>query len=191
MLKNILISKVRIKVLEQFFFNPTQQYHVRGLVRILDEEINAIRRELLNLEDAGLLKSQKQNNKILFTLNPNNQMLEDLRTLVIKSSELGKKVSRVAKECGKVSTVIATFAFLSGQHNSPDDVDFLFVGDIDVRKLAAGMKEVEMYLQKELKYAAITALDFDFGKKKRVPLILNSINSDFVTIVGSLRQLIL
>ena len=52
MLKNLFISKVRISILTVFLSNINTPYHVRGLVRMLDEEINAVRRELINLENA-------------------------------------------------------------------------------------------------------------------------------------------
>lgn len=191
MLKNILISKVRIRVLEQFFFNPATPYHVRGLVRILDEEINAIRRELLNLEAAGILKSEKQTNKIVFHVVPGNPLVEDLRNLILKSSDLGKKLLKVTKESGKTECVIMTESFLTNTYNDPNDVDLLFIGDIDVRKLAAGMKDIETELNRELRFTVMTAQDFDFGKKKRTPVILNTLNGDYVTIVGSLKKLML
>lgn len=190
MLKNLFISKVRVKLLQQFFFNPTEQYHVRGLVRILDEEINAIRRELLNLEDAGLLKFEKQGNKIVYTVNKNNPLIEDLRNLIFKGSDLGRKILKVAKEVGKVNTVLLTNSFLTNNYRDENDLDLLFIGDVDLKKLSLSMKDIETTIQRELRYTAITVLDFDFAKKKRSPVILNVISDDFITIVGSLKQLI-
>lgn len=191
MLKHILISKVRIKLLEQFFLHPLDQYHVRGLVRILDEEINAIRRELLNLADAGILKSEKQGNKIVYVVNYHNAIVGDLRDLIMKSSELGKRIHKVAREVGKVDCVIASLAFLNGEYKDENDVDFLFVGDVDVNKLNAGMKDVEQLLNKELRIAALSTQDFEFGKKKRTPVIMNAISNDFIVVFGSLKYLIM
>lgn len=191
MLKNILISKVRIKLLEQFFFNPLEQYHVRGLVRILDEEINAIRRELLNLESASILRSEKQGNKIVYTVNYQNQFVSDLRDIVVKNSNLGMKFAKMSKELGNVSCILATTAFLTNSYVDENDIDFLFIGEIDVRVLANSMKQIESDLQKELRYTALTLVDFDFGKKKRTPVIINAISKDFVVIYGSLRQMIM
>ena len=50
MLKKLFISKVRIRILEQYMLDMNAAFHVRGLVRTLEEEINAVRRELLNLQ---------------------------------------------------------------------------------------------------------------------------------------------
>ena len=45
-LADIITYKVIIKVLELFLSNLDEKYHVRGIVREVKEEINAVRREL-------------------------------------------------------------------------------------------------------------------------------------------------
>ena len=62
MLKKLFISKVRVNILSIYMTNLAASHHVRGLVRLIDEEINAVRRELLNLESAEILKSKKVGN---------------------------------------------------------------------------------------------------------------------------------
>jgi hypothetical protein len=54
---DIITSKVRIKILELFFSNIREIYHVRGIVREITEEINAVRRELAKLEKDGVLRN--------------------------------------------------------------------------------------------------------------------------------------
>jgi len=55
-LRDLFISKVRVKLLQIFFDDPNELYYVRQLVRKAGEEINAVRRELNHLEQPGLLK---------------------------------------------------------------------------------------------------------------------------------------
>ena len=50
MLNDLIISRVRVKLLEIFLSAPGQIIHVRDLVRRSKEEINAVRRELLHME---------------------------------------------------------------------------------------------------------------------------------------------
>ncbi|MCK9368665.1 hypothetical protein M0R04_01680 [Candidatus Dojkabacteria bacterium] len=190
MLKQLFISKVRIKILEQFFLNPLDQYHVRGLVRLLDEEINAIRRELINLQEIGILKSEHQTNKIVFTLNPNCPILDELRTIVIKDSLLGHRVSKLATSAGKPVVIVLSHCYLTKEYSDSSDVDFLFLGQFDITKLSKLMKEFEVESNREYKYTAMSIPDFEFGKKKRDPLIMNVINKEFVVLYGQYRKLI-
>ena len=64
----LFVSKVRIKVIRLFFLHPDVPYHIRGVVREISEEINAVRRELLRLEQIKLLKSERKGNRLYFTL---------------------------------------------------------------------------------------------------------------------------
>ena len=90
MLKSLFVSKVRIKVLAKYMEDVNKSYHVRGLVRELGEEINAVRRELLSLKKAGLLESHKEGNKIMYTINKQCPILWELRSMFFKESDIGK-----------------------------------------------------------------------------------------------------
>jgi len=69
MLRHLFVSKVRVKLLQTFFAQPNKPHYGRKLSRRLGEQINAIRRELDNLKEVGLLKSEKRGNRIYFYLN--------------------------------------------------------------------------------------------------------------------------
>ncbi len=97
MLKNLFISKVRISILDVYMSNVDAAYHVRALVRLLDEEINAIRRELINLEKAGILKSKKEGNKVVYRVNKQCPILWDLRAIFYKESKDGKAILNLLK----------------------------------------------------------------------------------------------
>ncbi len=69
MLQNIIPSKTRRKVLELFFHHPTETYYLRKIVREIDEEVNAVKRELDILSNEKLLVKERRLNKILYTIN--------------------------------------------------------------------------------------------------------------------------
>ena len=47
-------SKTRAKLLKLFFENPEKSFYVREITRVIEEQINSVRRELLNLENIGM-----------------------------------------------------------------------------------------------------------------------------------------
>ncbi len=191
MLKNLFISKVRIKILEKFLFNPGVGYHVRGLVRELSEEINAVRRELLNLKAIGFLKVEKEGNKLVYTIDDTCPIISELRSLMYKDSELGTHILEVGRNIGNIDLIILTHCFMSKKYENDLDVDLLFVGSFDIRKLSNEMKEVEKSLNRDLRYSAMTPQDFDFAKKKRTPFLLNILSQDMVVLLGSEKALAL
>ena len=64
MIEHLFISKVRIKLLKLNLVDTTKHVHIRGIVRMIDEEINAVRRELKNLKEAGILENEKREKNV-------------------------------------------------------------------------------------------------------------------------------
>ena len=56
MLEHLFGSTTRVKLLRLFYNNQDRAYFVRELSRVIDIQLNAVRRELANLEELGLVK---------------------------------------------------------------------------------------------------------------------------------------
>ena len=50
-------SKTRVKLLHLFLNNPGKSFYVREITRIIDEQINSVRRELSNMLEIGIIIS--------------------------------------------------------------------------------------------------------------------------------------
>lgn len=189
MLKNIFISKVRIRILQQFMFHPNEGYHVRGLVRMLREEINAIRRELINLKDAGILDSHKEGNKLVYKLNPECTIINDLQSMFYKDSEVGQSIISAARNNGKPEAIIMSQGFLDGNKESTGELDLLFIGEYKVNDLSRALKETEELLKRELRYTAITKADLNFARKKQDKVLLDFLAKDNILLLGSVKDI--
>src|SRR3989338_5574470 len=91
-LEDIVISRVRVKLLNLFLQNPGQIYHVRDIVRRSSEEINAVRRELAHMEVAGMLTKEHRANRLYYAFRRDYPLFHDLRCIVIKTSNLGAAI---------------------------------------------------------------------------------------------------
>ncbi|HLD26338.1 MAG TPA: ArsR family transcriptional regulator, partial [Patescibacteria group bacterium] len=60
MLLHIIPSKTRRKILALFFQNHDKHFHLRKVQREVDEEVNAVKRELDILEKEGILQKEKR-----------------------------------------------------------------------------------------------------------------------------------
>jgi len=66
-LEKLFGSKTRAKLLNLFFENSSKSYYVREITRVIDEQINSVRRELLNLDSIGIIKSETFDNKVYYS----------------------------------------------------------------------------------------------------------------------------
>jgi DNA-binding transcriptional ArsR family regulator len=190
MLEKLFISKVRLKMLRQYLYNPTDVYHVRGLVRILKEEINAVRRELRNLETAGLLTSEKRGNKLEYKLNPECIFLHELYALLRKDDPEMLELKRRLNSLNSVSTALVTEHFYSQKYPNDTDVDIYIFAETDAKSVNALIKDLEITLKRELRIAAFKTSEVPFHLKNRDPILLNALATDTINLIGSVSDLI-
>ncbi len=184
MLKDIVVSKVRVKLLDLFFKNPAELYHVRDLVRRTEEEINAVRRELQHLEEAGILKKEPRGNRLYYWLNSNYSLYHELLVIVSKETGLGAEIIKNRNRIGKITFCVFSDKFVRKQERKEDEVDILTVGEVVMVELGALVKAEEEKRGKEINYTVMTEEEFLFRKKKRDPFILSVLLGSRVMLYG-------
>lgn len=190
-LADIITSKVRIKILELFFSNLKELYHVRGIVRETGEEINAIRRELSKLENDGILKKEPRGNRLYYFVRPDHPFFGDLISMVAKTTGLGKNIIDNKSKIGKVSTIMFSGKFVrSKERKRSEDVDILVVGDIVLPELASLIRTEESKLSREINYSVMSREEFDFRKKRRDPFLLGILAGSRVMVLGDEDDLV-
>jgi hypothetical protein len=190
MLQDLIVSKVRTKLLQTFFSQPKEMFYIRQLVRLIGEEINAIRRELQRMEKSGLIKKENRGNRIYFWLNKDYPFYQDLLSMVNKTVGLGGEILKKRTKIGNIK-----FAFLSGRlarglTPKADRVDLLVVGDLNLNNLASLVREQESKLGREINYSVMTKEEFDFRKKRRDPFLLGILSEPKIMIIGDEENLL-
>jgi DNA-binding transcriptional ArsR family regulator len=132
-LKKIFGSGARVKLFQQFLLNPTEEFYIRELTRILDEQINSLRRELENLQNLGILKSREKNRKKYYRINPHFSFLSELTSIIRKTSVANEAFLKDITKLGAIDVLVLSGVFI--EKNT--DVDIFMVGDIPKEVLSA------------------------------------------------------
>lgn len=190
-LSDIITSKVRVKILGLFFSNIKEMYHVRGIVREIGEEINAVRRELDNLETNGLLKKEPRGNRVYYWVRSDYPLFGDLVSIVAKSSGLGRGIIDNKNKIGKVAYVMFSGTFARGKARKKDDeVDILVIGEIVLPELATLVRAEESKIGREINYTVMSREEFEFRKKRRDPFLQGMLLGSRTMIIGDEEELI-
>ena len=184
MLEEIFISKTRVKILTLFFTHLTERFHVREITRQVDEEINAVRRELDRLYKAGFFKREKQGNKVCYSLRKESPLFPEILRMIAKETGLGKSLIKEAKNIGKVKYMMLSAHLLYGRVASQNEVDLLLVGSPSQAKVAGIVKEAEKFYGHEINYAIFSEEEFDFRKKRYDPFINSVLMQPLVMLFG-------
>ncbi len=175
MLKDLITSKTRVKLLSLFLDNQSEMYHVREIVRRVSEEINAVRRELILLEKKGILSREPRANRVYYYLDKNYPYYFDLLRLHAKSSGLGFDIIKNRVKLGKIKYAMLSGKFARRTRENPEDVDLLIVGTVVLPELSLIVKQEETKRGEEINYTVMTDEEFIFRKKRLDPFILGVI----------------
>jgi DNA-binding transcriptional ArsR family regulator len=185
MLNDILVSQVRVSILKLFFTaGAAEFYHVRDITRRVDTEINAVRRELLRLTKAGILKKEPRGNRVYYRVRELNPYISDLATLVNKDTGLCRDLIDSLEKIGNVKLIILSKPFLYGRVSTVSDIDLLVVGKPSQEKLGKIIKDGEVRMKREVNYTILSEEEFEFRKKRKDPFLLNILLQPRIVVFG-------
>lgn len=164
-------SRVRVKIMSLFFRNSSQEFHMRHISRIISEQINAVRRELIIMEKIGFLTSRMDGIRKLYMVNPYFTLYSDLRSLTMKSGPLGQQLLEKSPEIGGIKFAVLSHTYISGEKSDHYNVDLVIVGSPNMDMLVRTVTDSQKEEGKEIFYIVLSEFEFENRKKRRDPLI--------------------
>lgn len=182
-LKALFSSQARIKLLTVFLLHPEQEYFIRELTRLLNEQINSIRRELENLRKIGLVKARHKNRKKYYKVDPEFMYFNEMRSIFIKEVQSDKPIVESLKKVPGLQVIVLA-GMLVGKE-SP--VDLLIVGDLKKEILETLLLQDPSL--RNIKYSIFTEGDFLYRLSLRDKFIFDILNDpEHVTIQNTLQK---
>ncbi|MDO8429024.1 MAG: hypothetical protein Q7S88_00140 [Candidatus Daviesbacteria bacterium] len=189
-MEELFISKVRVKLLKLLLTTTEPLLHVREIVRRVDEEINAVRRELLRMEKFNMVTSEWRANRRLYHFRKDYVYYRELLGFVAKSTGVGGEIVKNKNKLGKIKFALISLRYLKNHPSAPDDVDILVVGQIVSPELQAIISDEQARREAEINYSFMDESEFNFRVKRRDPFILKVLTQPKVLIMGDEEDLL-
>jgi probable transcriptional regulator len=164
-LEKLFGSKTRTKLLNLFFGNPERSFYVREMTRVIEEQINSVRRELLNLEGIGIIKNETYDNKVYYSANMKHPFSKPLVMLFSTRSDVIVDVAvkpNVWEEYVRSVKNYLDCLIVTNRLPGQEGVDLLIVGDDKTKKLTHWAEVVEKKEGKPLNYVIMSRDDFQY-----------------------------
>lgn len=159
MLKSIITSETRIKLLLKFFLNPKTKGYLRQLSTEFNESTNGIRVELNKLEEAQLLSSNFIGRNKIYKANSKHPLFEELRNIVLKSTGIDKVISDIINRVGEIET-----AFIRGDYAIGKDsglIDLVIVGDnLNSTEIERVRKKTEKLIDRKISILSLSTKEY-------------------------------
>jgi len=127
MLKSLITSGTRIKLLLKFFINPNNRGYLRQLAAEFNESTNNIRLELNKLTEAQILVMSAEGRNKFYQANIEHPLFRDLRNIVLKSTGIDRVVTNILNNLGNLRLAFIRGDYASGKDNGL--IDLVVVGD--------------------------------------------------------------
>ncbi len=188
-LQDLITSRVRVKLLSLFYSHPSELYYIRETTRAVNEEINAVRRELIKLTDVGVLFCENRGNRQYYGINKKYVFFPELQQMVFKEQGLGKKIRRLRRKLGNIEYVVFTKYFYNREPKS-QNLDILIVGEVVVPELEILIKEEEKNIGREINFTILDQKEFKFRKQRRDPFVMEIIYGKRIMILGDEEEFV-
>ncbi|MEI6851042.1 MAG: transcriptional regulator [Candidatus Saccharibacteria bacterium] len=181
-------SKTRVKLLHLFLNNPNQSFYVREITRKIEEQINSVRRELLNMLEIGIISSDSSDNKLYYKVNQRYEYFVPLRAIFGGTPINDDDVSVDKKDGNYDEKYLKLFSDLTGLRlailtgvlvvGSNTDVDILLVGNVSPSKIKTIVKNIEKSEGREINYSVLTYDEFYYRLSVRDRFITEIMNGN-------------
>lgn len=185
-------SKTRVKLLHLFLNNPGTSFYVREITRLVDEQINSVRRELANMLAVGIITSDTSDNKLYYEVNQRYEHYVSLRAIFgdgHESAPASQTTARSAtdwqhliKDLSGVRIAVAAGMLVSG---SASKIDLLIVGSVAPARIKKIISAIEKVEGRELSYSQMQYDEFYYRLSVRDKFITEILNSNHLVLVDT------
>lgn len=213
MLDKLFGSHTRVKLLKLFLLHSKQRYYIREIARNLSLQLNSVHRELVNLEELGIIRSGAADSDEIITAGEDNSAPAELSPAELK--ELKKTDKKADKKFYQANRDFVFFneikaliiksqimyekdfadklkklgkiklLVLTGFFvgNADSNIDLLMVGDFNKTKLVKLVKELESELVREVNYSTMTDEEFTYRREIADVFLYNVLDRDKIVVL--------
>ena len=190
MIDSLFGSKTRVKLLHLFLNNPEKSFYVREITRMIDEQINSVRRELANMVSVGIVQQDAIDNKLYYSVNEDYPYIKPLAAIFSdKNTEGGMSAASSVSWKDSLGRMRGLrLAIISGKLvvGSSSAVDLLLVGDdMSVVTIKNLVKKIEKDRKIEINYAVISYDDFYYRMSVKDRFIMDIIRNRHSVLVDT------
>ncbi|MFC1612497.1 hypothetical protein ACFL29_01465 [Patescibacteria group bacterium] len=159
-LEQLFGSRTRFALLKTFCKNPEQKFFVRELARLIESQLNAVRRETANLKEIGILKEvpDEDAKKKFYKLDENFVLFNEISSLLTRSELLvERRLIKYMDSLGSIDLCALTGS-LVGEEDCPCDI--LIIGKINKEKLAKLVAQFEKEVGRSILYTVFSPEEY-------------------------------
>jgi len=157
----VLFPRARTAVLSELSGVGETGLHLREIARRTGLNSKTVMRELHALRDAGILTSRRVGNQVIYRLDPDCPICEELRSIMRKTVGLaGVLRDALAPFESRIEEAFVYGSHARGEEEEESDVDLMIVGDVSLREISSAVREAGRALRRVVNPTLYTPAEY-------------------------------
>lgn len=153
-----LFPRSRSAILSALASAGDEGLHLREVARRTALNTKTVMRELHALRDAGILMSNDVGSQVIYRLNPDCPIVDELRSIVRKTLGLaGILQQALTPFADRIDLAYVYGSHVRGDERADSDVDLMIVGSVSLRELSSALREAGRSLRRTISPTLYTA----------------------------------
>lgn len=181
-----LFPAARLAVL-QWLVDSEDGLHLRELERRSGLNKRGLARELHALRGAGILVSTQVGNQIIYRLNPECPIYDELRSIIRKTVGLAE-VLREALDpfADRINLAYVYGSFARGEMRPDSDIDLMIVGTVSLREISSAIRSAGRTLRRVVNPTSYTAEEYAAELRKEDSFVARVHNGPRIDVIEGL-----
>jgi predicted nucleotidyltransferase len=143
-------SRVRDRILLEFFAKPGTSAHVREMARRVNASAPTVGSELAGLARLGVLQTQTVGRSLVYSINERSPLLGEIRGLVQKTIGVEALIGKAVEGLPGIDAAYIFGSHAAGTDTALSDVDLLVIGRPDRVALSELLAPVERTIGRDV-----------------------------------------
>jgi hypothetical protein len=185
MLEHFITSKAKRSVLKLFLTNPEKPFNINEVARLSGEPVNAVAREVRNLERAGFLGSKRVGNQKQFSVLKSFPLYQELKKIIYATVGLGDYLAQNLNEWNAIESAFIYGSVASNQEINGSDIDLMLIGNPSENDVHWVIRQVEKDTGRNINYTLISPQEFGQRLHRNEPFISRVMQEKRIIIKGN------
>ncbi len=172
-------SEIRRRILGTLLLDPGARLHIREIARRVGASAGNTRRELLRLEEAGVVERTREGRQVYFRVPGGSILYRSMAEIVRETSGAREILRRRLGDLSGVESAVIFGSYAAGMTKSGSDVDVLIVGKPDRDELTDRLEQAGREIRRPVNEVVYTATELD-ERRARGDAFIKSIDEGTV-----------
>lgn len=185
MLKELLGSELRARLLSWLFTHPDESFYVRQLAGLLDSDSTNVSREFSRLADIGVLSCTVEGRQKHYSANEQCSVFNELRGLVVKTEGVAGLIREALESLTDAIAVSFVYGSMAeGRLDAVSDVDLMVVGEVGFGEVVGVLADARRRLGREVSPTVYPPREFSEKLARGQPFLREVMAGDKLFVIG-------